>query len=373
MAVWKLEDRMKESLDVKAKIKSLGQDPQNFCLVPFTTIILEPDGQVGICRHKGHNFPIGHIQKNSISEIWNGPLARQWRRDFLDGRPKICQQETRHRHCQHCPENNKLLDYVQFEEIQTGPILKLTANFNGKCNLQCQMCDVWKLPNGLYDQLNFWEPAKRDIFPHLKEVDMLSGEPFIQKDTFRLIDEISAVNPDCQWIFTTNMHWQLSDSIQSSLDKIFIKNIIMSVDSLDEMTYAKIRHPGKLSFVLKNIENMVEYNKKRTHLGKSDIRLVWNFLVQKDNWQEVPAVIQYVESRGIVPLISFLYDPSDFSLLTLPEEKRLDIFIHYMNTLTQNQVVQTMKVLTPLLDSLPPLLKANALLEMNEKMKDYTL
>ena len=373
MATWKLEDRAKEVVEVRRRIKAYGQDEANFCLVPFTTIILEPDGQVGMCRHKGHNFPIGNIKENTIAEIWNGPVAREWRREFLNGRPVKCGQETSHRHCQHCPENNKLLDFVEFSEVQTQPILKFTANFNGKCNLQCQFCDVWQLPNGLYTDLNFWEPAKREIFPHLKEMDMLSGEPFIQRDTYRLIDEVSEVNPSCQWIFTTNMHWKLTDQIKQSLDKIFIKNIIFSVDSLIPEVYAKVRHPGKLDFVLANIRDMLNYNRQRVSAGKNDVRFILNFLTQKDNWKEIPEVIDYCESREIIPLITFLYIPSKFSLLDLPEPERVAIIDWYLSHLPAKKIIQTLKVITPLLDSLSPVNKAGILFALRDKLAGYAL
>lgn len=367
MAEWRLEETAKETQNVREKIKALGQDDKNFCLVPFTTIILEPDGQVGMCRHKGSNFPIGYIQQNTIAEIWNGEKARKWRREFLEGRPVNCSTEVRHRHCQHCPENNKLLDFVEFSEVQTTPILKLTANFNGKCNLQCQMCDIWKLPNGLYNQINFWEPAKKEIFPFLKEVDLLSGEPFIQSDTYKLIDEISEVNPDCQWIFTTNVHWKLTDTVKKSLNKISIKNIIFSVDSFNEDIYHKIRFPGKLDFVLGNIDAFLQYNEERKNNGLNDIRFILNFLVQKDNWNEIGTAIKFCEDRGIVPLMTFLYFPSEFSLLSGTEDYRHEVLMQILNDLSRSQVLRSMRVIMPLLDSLTKLNKVEALLAFKEK------
>lgn len=42
--------------------------PQHFCIVPFTTIILQPNGNVGICRHKGTEFFIGNIRENTMAE-----------------------------------------------------------------------------------------------------------------------------------------------------------------------------------------------------------------------------------------------------------------------------------------------------------------
>lgn len=369
MAEWRLEDKSKETQRTVERIKAKDLDAKNFCLVPFTTIILEPDGQVGICRQKGSNFPIGFIQKNSISEIWNGDKAREWRREFLEGNAKVCAKEIRQRHCNLCHENNKLLDDIELSEIQTRPILKLTANFNGKCNLQCQMCDVWQKPNGLYDQINFWEPAKKDIFPFVKEIDMLSGEPFIQSDTYRLINEISSVNPSCQWTITTNAHWKLTEKIKDDLNKIYIKNIILSVDSLNAETYYKIRYPGKLDFVLKNIDALLEYNQERKLRGLNEISFVWNFLTQKDNWTEIASLIRYCQQKGISPFVTYLYVPSQFSLNTLPHEERLGIFSQLVESLTTDQIILSMRVLMPLLDSLEKIDRITALYQLDSKLK----
>jgi radical SAM protein with 4Fe4S-binding SPASM domain len=370
MAEWRVEEAIKETQAIKEKIKARGLDAKNFCLVPFTTLILEPDGKVGICRHKGSNFPIGHIQKNTIAEIWNGEKARRWRREFLEGKPVFCATEVRHQHCHHCPENNKLLDYIELAEIQTQPILKLTANFNGKCNLQCQMCDIWQLPNGLYDTINFWGPAKKDIFPHLKEVDLLSGEPFIQTDTYRLINEITEVNSSCQWIFTTNVHWKLTEKIKMHLDKIHIRNIILSVDSFDPNIYKKIRYPGKLDFVLKNIDAFLVYNEERKKQGRNEIRFVLNFLTQKDNWHEIRTAIEYCESRGIAPFITFLYEPHTLSILNHPEAERIKIFSQILESLNSQQTVRSMRVLMPILDSLSHINRVAALYELETKTKN---
>lgn len=363
MIHWKLKERAEATIQTKELIKASGQDPENFCLVPFTTIILEPDGSVGMCRHKGTKFPIGNIKENSIWEIWNGPKAQQWRREFLEGKPGFCATETKHRHCQHCPENNKLLPLVDFNEVQTKRILKFTANFNGKCNLKCQMCDVWQMPNGLYDEINFWQEAEREIFPFIKEMDLLSGEPFIQKDTYRLIDIIAPINPSCRWMFTTNMHWKLTDHIKGQLDRIDIKSIVMSIDSLNKETYHKIRYPGDLDFVLKNVSVMKEYLKTRSDRGMNSTNLVLNFLVQKDNWHEIHEVIRYCEKNELIPLITFLYEPQPFSLLTLPEEERVRIADELISSFHKDDIVIAMKVIQPLLDSMNRLNRI-AVLEM---------
>jgi cyclic pyranopterin phosphate synthase len=321
-------------------------------------MILEPNGSVGFCRHKGTKFSFGNIKQENIWDIWNGEKVRQWRREFLLGKPLICATEIEHRHCNLCPQLNKLLPHAQLSEVLPNRILRFTANFNGKCNLQCQMCDVWKMENGLYDDLNFWEPAEKEIFPYLKEVDLLSGEPFIQKDTYRLIDIVSRVNPNCDWTFTTNAHWKLTEFIQMKLNKISIKNIILSVDSFTPEIYHKIRYPGKLEFVLDNIDNLIHYNEERIKKSLSNLNMTLNFLVQKDNWHEVKNAIDYCESKKITPFITFLYEPSEFSLLGLGSEKREEILNFYIDNLDYSDLLRLHRVIKPLLSSLPTVLRA---------------
>ncbi len=372
MSLSQLKKQSEALVAVKAKLRAMGQDEKNFCIVPFTTIILEPDGQVGVCRHKGSDFPIGYIQKNTIAEIWNSAKVQQWRKEFLEGKPQICATEVRHQHCHQCTENNKLLDYIELREVQTQPILKLTANFNGKCNLQCKMCDIWMKPNGLYNDENFWTPAKKDIFPFLKEIDMLSGEPFIQPDTYRLMDEVSAINPDCQWMITTNMHWKFTDIIEAKLDKIKIKNLIMSVDSLIPEVYHKIRKPGNLEFVLQNIENMFAYQERRIQKGLEGFKFILNCTIQPDNWSEIENVINYCDSKKISPIITFAYQPESCSLLGLPETERISILRTLATTLSGYHLVRSMRVIMPLYDSLPAIDKAEMLFLMKDKLEGFS-
>lgn len=114
-----------------AEIIKIRKDlPKTFCPMPFTTLILEPDGKVGICRNKGNDFPIGNLSFQNIDEIWdirNSPKAMQWRKEFLDGNPQICKDEVKHRKCNLDYHFNDLLPQAELKEKQTEKILRLTA------------------------------------------------------------------------------------------------------------------------------------------------------------------------------------------------------------------------------------------------------
>lgn len=197
---------------------------------------------------------------------------------------------------------------------------------------------------------------------------MLSGEPFIQPDTYRLINEVSAVNPNCQWTFTTNLHWRLTDKIKSSLDKIIIKNIIVSIDSLNPDVYSKIRKLGDLKFVLKNIDELIKYQDIRIETRKSGLQIRLNFLTQKDNWFELKEIIQFCLNKKIIPFITLLHNPLDFSILNLDHDERIKILNFYFQTLNREELLLTQRVLKPLIRSLNKINYVSFMMLLNDRM-----
>lgn len=354
------------------RIQRANFKEDRFCLMPFVNIILEPNGSVGLCRHKGTEHSLGNLKNQTWKEIWNGDQAKAWRTEFLEGKPQTCTAELTHQKCNLCPQLGKMFpnDPSQLKAEMSPPV-RLTANFNGQCNLRCIMCDVWELPNGFYTEENFWSPARTDLFPYLKEIDMLSGEPFIQADTFKLIDEVSSLNPDCLWSITTNAHWTFNKRIKEGVDKIKIKNLILSVDSFNKETYNKIRTPGNLEVVLKNIEILREYEKERIQNGQTPLHMNLNFVVQRDNWQEINEVLHYCLDRNIHPFLTFCYRPNELSLLSLSEAERKQILETYLQTMKWDEICLAHRVFSPLIDSFPPLDKAYFLDKMKGKKDLY--
>nr|BDT30100.1 SPASM domain-containing protein [Bacteriovorax sp. HI3] len=346
-----LEQLKNQSHTVDQAFSSRELSKSSFCVMPFVNIILEPNGEVGVCRHKGTKFTFGNIKDQSLDEIWQSERMQAWRQELLSGEVDVCKKELIDMKCNQCPELNKLLPMAELD-VKNPKILRLTANLNGKCNLQCQMCDVWKMPNGFYTEENFWKPARERFFKDIQEVDLLSGEPFIQADTYKLINEISAVNPDCQWTFTTNLHWKLTDKIKEQLDRIKIKNMILSIDSLDHAGYAKIRRLGDLSFVLNNVEELLRYQEERVSKGLGSLSLRLNCVVQQDNWHEMKNIIKFCIERKIIPFVTFLYFPESFSLLSLEHEERKKILNFYFETLTPTEMIFAQRVVRPLVRSL---------------------
>ena len=326
------------------------QNVKGVCPLPFTQLFLNPNGTVAPCCYlaQAPYYHVGDIQKQTLEEMWNSPKMRTLRKELLEGKPKICQFQMQASQCNRIRQD--LAPRAVYQEVVPFPMQRLDLMLNGHCNLECVMCDVWTMPNGVYGENGFWEQGKESIFPYLVELDVKGGEPFIQKDVYRLIEEVSAVNPECNWHFTTNGHYRFNARMRDAVSKIRIVRLSLSIDSLDPARFAQIRKKGDLSLVLRTLDDWIEY--KRI----TDDRLLQinsNFVVQKDNWREVPAFYSFCRQKGIAPFFIILTHPSDLSILNLPLEERLEALERYYEAMRVDQDPVYFRIIRPLQDSIP--------------------
>lgn len=346
----------KSAQDVKLKHKELGY-PEHFCVAPFTTMLFEPDGKVGACRQKGSEYAVGNIFEQKFEDIWNGEKLQKWRKQFLNGNPTNCSRDIKDKSCNLCPEYNSLLKSIEASEIQVKKPLKIGFNFNGHCNLECNMCHIWQKPNGLYADLGLWEKLDEWIVD-LQDVELLSGEPFIQKDTYKLIDLISLKKPKAQWTITTNANWTLNDYIRQKLDQIQIKNIIISLDCVTAEFYKKIRKKGDFEKAISTLRQLKKYEKSRIEQGRSPLSIKINFLFQRENWTDLALIEKFSEAEQVDVFRTFLYEPKELSILTLDESEKIKILDWYFNNLNSLDLKKSMRVIRPILDSLEHFNKA---------------
>lgn len=335
-------------------------NPKTLCAVPFSTLIFNADGRVGTCRELGNEHVIGDITSQTLEEIWNGAPLRKLRREFLEGKISTCLYHQSTKNCHQLIENKKLLPIVEFkEQLDTKHILRLSPDFNGQCNLKCPMCTVWTLPNGLYDKINFWSVLEKNILPYLKQIDMLSGEPFIQQDTYRLIELTQKINPSLEWRFTTNAHWAWTQKIESALNQIQINFISVSLDSIVPETYKKIR-TGNLQTVLHTLEKLIAYRNLRTTQERPFV-LSFNFTFQRENAWELKNILDFCLSKQVQPFAQILVFPKILSIQTWPVNERRKLLDHYLYELTNEQLVYAHRVIRGLINSLPENLRSNYL------------
>lgn len=297
----------------------------SFCPVPFAQLELQPTGNISPCCWL-ERVKLGNARTHSLEDAWNSPRLRAIRREFRAGRPRTCRRRMREVGCHRLFD--QLVDKIDLAEVQTRPPLRYDLRLNGRCSLRCRMCSVWKGPNGAWDGTWFWAEGPRSLFPAVTEMDVLGGEPFIQEDTFRLIDAVAAVNPGCTWAFSTNAAYAFTPRLGAALDKVRIRWLQVSLDAVEPATYAAIRRGGSLERTLECLDAFVAYRDRRAAAGDA-FTLMASMCVQQGNWQEVPAFLAFAKARNLHPLFQYAFGPMPLSLTSLPvrEQRRVVAFL----------------------------------------------
>jgi cyclic pyranopterin phosphate synthase len=284
------------------------------CAAPFNQLLLKPDGTATPCCYLyGHK--LGPINKLGWEAVWNGEKLRKLRREFLQGNPRTCRGRMQSIGCHQ--EFRSFENTTDWTEQQLCPPRRLDVRLNGQCNLSCRMCEVWQEPNGVYDANRFWQEGARQLFPYLQEIDVLGGEPFIQRDTFKLIDTIATINPTCTWGFITNGHFPWSKRLSSYLGKVALRYIQLSLDAVCPHTYTRQRG-GQLALPQQTLQHLLSLRSER------DFKLKLSICVTTLNWWEVPAFLQLCTILETEPVLQFTYyapDPS-LSCTRLPLSKQ---------------------------------------------------
>lgn len=141
----------------------------------------------------------------------------------------------------------------------------LVVDPTNACNLRCAGCDFQNDSRLIARPRNFmaFELYKK-IIDELKDYIILaflymSGEPFLHKDIFRMIQY--AADHNIAVIISTNGNFRILDYAQSII-KCRLYRIIFSISGTTQKVYEQYHHGGDLALVLENIRNLVLAKKK---------------------------------------------------------------------------------------------------------------
>lgn len=202
---------------------------KNFCCAPWNTVWTGSNGDIKFCC--ASIDVLGNISKNSIEEIYNSPLAKQLRTQFLKGeKPEGCttcwDREKGGTIIGHARDlsnrqGQDVIDDSVLHTLEDGTLTKQNLKFvdliwSNKCNFACLHCVPWlssTISNGYKDVFGIW--LKKDVrstfekykdpdqinnnsklefilknSESLEEIHLNGGEPFLQTETFTLIEEL---------------------------------------------------------------------------------------------------------------------------------------------------------------------------------------
>ena len=322
----------RELLDEYNIQRPFGPRPQ-LCYAPFASMFFSVFGKVSPCYATYPKLKT-RWQESTIKELWKS-------QDFQQIRKQVISKDLSD-HCSFChiPLINKnygsmlarKYDHYQFHVSKYPCIMEF--ELENTCNLQCIMCNGF-LSSSIRQNREKNPPLPKqydkrfvdqleEFIPHLQVAEFTGGDPFLIDMYYDIWDRISAINPDCNLLITTNAN-TYNEKVKKVLEQF--KNICfnISIDSLKKEVYEKIRVNGNFEKAMNNIAVFHNYCKKNG--------TTLNFLVcpLQVNWKEFPDFISYGNANGISIYFHMVIKPENLALWSM-HSSELKTVSEYLNS-----------------------------------------
>jgi MoaA/NifB/PqqE/SkfB family radical SAM enzyme len=235
-----------------------------YCSAPQTGLFLNVDGGIKYCCAGGYD--IGNIKNKTIDEIYSSETHKKiihYIKNDISPPDKFCHvcekvEKSDPTQSQRMHFNN---DFVTDKEREWQWI---DIRWTNQCNLSCRHCDSYFSSEWARIRKEPIESSNRDYFESvfeeieknldsIKNVSLLGGEPFLQKQNLRLLDIISE-NPNIDIHIFTNLSHRLDKNLLYNKIKNLKNNIEfkLSIDGIgDQFEY--VRAGAKWELILENI------------------------------------------------------------------------------------------------------------------------
>jgi MoaA/NifB/PqqE/SkfB family radical SAM enzyme len=182
-------------------------------------------------------------------------------------------------------ENKHFLPIDKIKHIQ--------ISMGNLCNQLCSFCyqDDHTAKNALKDSI--WKESLAPVYPHLKTLTIIGGEPTIMKNARALATMIYDDFPNIRFQMITN-----GKAMDQFWKNVFLdrgEKLSFSVNAASKDTYNKIVTNGNWDSVIDNMKDMVRQRKER----KSSVQLHAGFVVTSENFSEIIDFIDLCRTIGI--------------------------------------------------------------------------
>jgi hypothetical protein len=241
-----------------------------FCSQPFTRFeVLGGGGDRGdvfFCCQNWVTTSIGNMQHRSVAEVWNGRVARAFRRSILDGSFRYCKADV-------CPYLQRVDGPVQrVEDVEDERLLEIIRKdmtllpfgpsdiiccFDQSCNLSCPTCRTHVIMETGHRAaiVNIQQRLEEEA---LKEARLLyitgSGDPFgspffrrwLQTMKRSSMPKLERIHLHTNGLLWTRRIWESIPEETRSL----VQAATVSIDAARAATYAINRRGGDFATLL---------------------------------------------------------------------------------------------------------------------------
>lgn len=334
---------------------------KSFCILPWISLQLKFDGQVYPCCRMAEFNPVGNLNNETLSDVWNSSTIKEIRKAMVAGQKlnfcTSCYEEEDSVGKSYRTEANEEFKYFLSRVDSMDPSGTLTESslpfidirFSNICNLKCRTCNVENSTSWHDDHvamggatvnkkllaLNNLPTALDEIFSKAEGAEKIffaGGEPLLHQEHYHLLEHlISSGKTNKLLSYNTNMT-SLSMGNRSVLDLWKFFNHIQigaSIDGVGEQ-FDFIRKGASWDRVK---ENLLEIKSKIPNLGLTIFPTIGalNSFHITDLIQEMIDLKLIERPHNLA--FNYLYQPQYLSIGILNVDERLALKHHYQNFL----------------------------------------
>ena len=285
------------------------------CLVPWNTLGINQNGNVFICESPSW-VPIfvgNMLETHDIFDILNSDSAHKIRQEIVANRYFYCNNnlcsffaQINKSHYTQIPIDQTPTPFIHDKKYTVDSIpTNIIFDFDYTCNFKCPSCRTevinWNdhhiikpINNRLVQQIK--NQVIDRIEDQLVTIRWAGGEPFMSEAYIELFEYIIASGKqNIQNVIQTNGSLLQQKQILVKQLLPYIVELRISFDAGTEETYKKIRVNGSWSRLIDN----ARWIKEVITISKYNTKLTADFVVQKDNYKEIPMFVDLCKSIGI--------------------------------------------------------------------------
>jgi wyosine [tRNA(Phe)-imidazoG37] synthetase (radical SAM superfamily) len=281
-----------------------------FCPMPFTHLATGYKGDAfACCCPAWVPFAVGNVlEAPSAAAVWNSDVAAEIRRSVHDGDFSYCSRTLcSYISAQKLPLKTEIADpllrrYIDDRSVVLAEVPQMVQlNHDATCNLACPSCRTEIITAKADEQDAYAESARRVILPLLRKVKGQSyisggGEAFASRHYRSILASLNrAEYPELYLYLITNGQLTTAERWRQFPDLLEMIDILsVSIDAARAETYERLRHPGKWPLLMKNLDLIAEMRR-----SGSLRRFQINFVVQEENYQEIPEFVELGMRLGV--------------------------------------------------------------------------
>lgn len=280
-------------------------DPRSLyaCRAPFLKIEILTGGDVYLCNPGWLPHAVGNLVRDSFADVWEGAAAKSLRASVQDGSFRNCVSSL----CPHLatidrglpPTPGSPIGKNQGFKLPPGP-LEVVCAFDPSCNLSCPSCR--REPIALRPGTPQGQAAERMAGMLIENYDKIrrlklagNGEPFASRAYWRMLLALDRdkhpnlrVNLNTNGLLFTAERWKDLERAHGLIDVVEV-----SIDAASDSTYALNRRGGSFEALTERLAFIRELRKQNQFK-----RLVLSFVVQKNNFRELPAFVALAQAHS---------------------------------------------------------------------------